>query len=166
LLASLREWPLSAGAHSSMKFKRHRYTASWHVGVEFDSEKALSAENCSARTPIRSKVKCFITRHFVCSANRPKSPGTSESSFSSTTSTAAVPERALNLLESIKLVLGQKSFVFVMALDENVLSTFLDRKYQSHGRGALYLHKIIQLPIWIPDHTQRIAQYVDHVLGR
>jgi len=62
------------------------------------------------------------------------------------------PDKALELLESIKSYLNIDGFVFVFALDPRVIKTYVSSKY---GNGfeidaEEYLRKIIQVPINVP----------------
>jgi hypothetical protein len=81
------------------------------------------------------------------------------------------PENAVRLLECIKLVLAQKGFVFVLAVDNLVIETYLDKVYEERygfkagtGRGRKYLEKIVQLPLEIPPHEKRFAAYVGKLI--
>ncbi|MBI4718984.1 MAG: hypothetical protein HY763_14350 [Planctomycetes bacterium] len=83
-----------------------------------------------------------------------------------------LPPQAVRLLESIKLVLCQPGFIFVLALDARVIRAYLTRRYreeyglEDYDRGPPYLDKIIQLPIPIPSHRTRFEQYVLKLLDR
>lgn len=63
-----------------------------------------------------------------------------------------LPESALHLLESIKLVLAQKGFVFVLALDHQIVESYLTQRYRDkfgavdYAAGVPYLDKMVQLP--------------------
>ena len=76
------------------------------------------------------------------------------------------PDKAVALLESIKLILSQPGFVFVLAVDPQPIEGFLQKRYCSHfgceegDWGKFYMEKIIQLPIIIPNHRTRFADYV------
>lgn len=84
-----------------------------------------------------------------------------------------MPERAVRLLESIKLVLAQRGFIFALALDrpvveryiDVVLSKALDQK-DLLQRGAKYLDKLFQLPLDLPPHSPRFAEYVRRTMER
>jgi Leucine-rich repeat (LRR) protein len=76
------------------------------------------------------------------------------------------PESAVRLLESIKLILWQPGFVFVLALDERIITTYLTKQYvEKHGLekdknwGDFYLQKIINLQLRVPRHTTRFEKY-------
>lgn len=61
------------------------------------------------------------------------------------------PDKAVNLLESIKNFLTVANTVFVIAVDSGVLASYIDEKY--HGTkmdGQAYLDKIIQLSVTVP----------------
>jgi hypothetical protein len=80
------------------------------------------------------------------------------------------PDRAVRLLESIKLVLSEPGFIFVLAVDRGVLDAYLDKRFsesfglQEQERGQTYLAKFIQLPLWIPSHEERFDGLVNRLL--
>lgn len=83
------------------------------------------------------------------------------------------PPQAVKLLESIKLVLAQKGFIFVLAVDRNVIDSFLTKRYKEefgiadYGEGGKsYLDKIIQLPLGLPPHKTRFDNYIRDLLKR
>ncbi len=74
------------------------------------------------------------------------------------------PPEAIKLLESIKLVLSQKGFIFTLALDKRILQGFLKYRYEEEFKvsdyetgGKDYLDKIIQLPLPLLPHEKRFA---------
>jgi Leucine-rich repeat (LRR) protein len=82
------------------------------------------------------------------------------------------PPEAIKLLESIKLVLSQKGFVFTLALDKRVLQGFLKHRYEEEFKvkdyetgGKDYLDKIIQLPLPLLSHEKRFPGYIEKLLG-
>lgn len=82
-----------------------------------------------------------------------------------------LPHRAIALLESIKLVLAQPGFNFVMGIARDVIEGYLRHRYvKEYGLDAYgansYLDKIIQLQFSIPPHTGRVAKLCDSVLER
>jgi hypothetical protein len=81
------------------------------------------------------------------------------------------PDRAIKLLESIKLVLSQPSFVFVMGVARRVIEGYLRHRYEKeYGiadfQGHSYLDKIVQLPFHIPPHTERMQAFSERLLER
>lgn len=90
-----------------------------------------------------------------------------------------LPEKAVSVLEAIKLFLDVPGVVFVLGLDREVIARAVERRYrevemETSGEGALqaridghrYLEKIIQLPFEIPpiedgDLTSFVAGLVD-----
>lgn len=82
------------------------------------------------------------------------------------------PDKAIQLLESIKLVLNHPGFIFVIAVDRRVLEGFLDKRYveefglKDYHQGQSYLDKIIQLPLWIPPHEKRFAYTIERLLDQ
>ncbi|HUW82784.1 MAG TPA: P-loop NTPase fold protein [Phycisphaerae bacterium] len=80
-----------------------------------------------------------------------------------------LPQNALHLLESMKLVLAQPGFVFVLAVHRQVIETYLDKRFQKYGleayrHGQSYLDKIIQLPLFLPPHQKRFDEFVARLL--
>ena len=76
-----------------------------------------------------------------------------------------LPERAIEVLEAIKLFLDVPECVFILGLDQEVIARGIEIKYREFGlsgdtpaaeqrrfliEGARYLEKIIQLPFQIP----------------
>jgi len=82
------------------------------------------------------------------------------------------PERALRLLQSVRLVLSQPGFLFVLALDRDPVTHHLAREYERLKIGKpdecarSYLDKMIQLPLWIPPHSARFEGFIKKVLDR
>jgi hypothetical protein len=71
------------------------------------------------------------------------------------------PDRAIKLLESIKLVLSQPGFIFVLGVSPKVIQGYLQHRYEEdYGlkgfNGGAYLDKIVQLPFHIPPHRERM----------
>lgn len=79
-----------------------------------------------------------------------------------------LPEKAIEVLEAIKLFLDVENCVFVLGLDQEVISRGIEMKYKEFGakqdgdssqqkftiEGVRYLEKIIQLPFQIPPVEQ------------
>ena len=74
-----------------------------------------------------------------------------------------LPEKAIEVLEAIKLFIDVKDCVFVLGLDQGVIARGIEMKYKEFGdnkdadgqarftiEGIKYLEKIIQLPFQIP----------------
>ncbi|MBK6794654.1 MAG: TIR domain-containing protein [Anaerolineales bacterium] len=79
------------------------------------------------------------------------------------------PDLAIKLLESIKLVLSQAGFVFVIGVARTVIEGYLQHRYQKeygleNFEGEFYLDKIVQLPFHIPPHHERVNQFCDSLL--
>lgn len=84
-----------------------------------------------------------------------------------------LPDQGLRLLESIKLVLAQRGFIFVLAVDRRVLESYLDKRYRDDfgmkdyaEGGTSYLDKIVQLPLYLPSHRGRFKEYIVKLLDR
>lgn len=78
-----------------------------------------------------------------------------------------LPEKAIEVLEVIKLFLDVENCVFVLGLDQEVIARGIEMKYKEFGakqdgdkeqkftiEGVRYLEKIIQLPFQIPPVEQ------------
>jgi predicted KAP-like P-loop ATPase len=66
------------------------------------------------------------------------------------------PERIIDTLEAIKLFLAVKKTTFIIAIDEDVVSYAVQRKYPKIDDATLdiskdYIEKIVQMPIRIPE---------------
>lgn len=80
------------------------------------------------------------------------------------------PDQAIRLLESIKLVLAQPGFIFVIGVARVVLEGYLQHRYASeYGiqdfKGQLYLDKIVQLPFHIPPASRRMGKFCEALLA-
>jgi len=61
------------------------------------------------------------------------------------------PNKALEVLESIKLFLDIEGFVFIIGLSHKTVTKLISHAYKSTGvKGEDYIKKIIQIPIQIP----------------
>jgi KAP family P-loop domain/TIR domain len=79
------------------------------------------------------------------------------------------PDQAIRLLESIKLVLAQRGFIFVLGVARRVIEGYLHHRYATeYGiadfKGQLYLDKIVQLPFHIPPATGRMDEFCARIL--
>jgi uncharacterized protein YjbI with pentapeptide repeats len=62
------------------------------------------------------------------------------------------PDKILEVLESTKVFLDVKNFVYVLGLNSEVVVKAIDQKYKDMGiNGEDYLEKIVQIPFRIPD---------------
>jgi hypothetical protein len=81
------------------------------------------------------------------------------------------PDLAIRLLESIKLVLSQPEFVFILGVARSVIEGYLQHRYEteygiSDFQGSSYLDKIVQLPFHIPPHSGRMEEFSNRLLER
>lgn len=60
------------------------------------------------------------------------------------------PKKALEVFESIKVLLDIEGFIFIIGIDRISLSAMIERQYYEEN-GLDYLDKIIQIPIYLPD---------------
>ncbi len=79
-----------------------------------------------------------------------------------------LPERAIEVLEAIKLFLDAPGCVFFIAVDRDVIEQVVQVQYSSYeeeGRPAVgqnYLEKIIQLPFYLPPlEDDQISAFID-----
>jgi KAP family P-loop domain len=79
------------------------------------------------------------------------------------------PDKAIAMLESIKLVLSQRGFIFVLGIARSVLEGYLQHRYQDqygikNFDGAAYLDKIVQLAFPLPSHHGRMQALTKQLL--
>lgn len=79
------------------------------------------------------------------------------------------PENAVRLLESIKLVLSQPGFLFILGASRVVIEEYLQSKYEKQYGirqfdGKAYLDKMIQLSFDIPPHTSRADEFTRRMI--
>ncbi|HEV8560111.1 MAG TPA: P-loop NTPase fold protein [Actinophytocola sp.] len=80
------------------------------------------------------------------------------------------PDQAIQLLESIKLVLAQPGFIFILGVARRVIEGYLQHRYTteygiSDFKGQLYLDKMVQLPFHIPPYGGRMADFSESLLA-
>jgi KAP family P-loop domain/TIR domain len=80
------------------------------------------------------------------------------------------PDQAIRLLESIKLVLAQPGFIFVLGVARQVIEGYLQHRYSSEFgikdfKGQLYLDKMVQLPFHIPPNSGRMEGFCASILA-
>lgn len=76
------------------------------------------------------------------------------------------PEKAVELLEVIKLFLDVEKCVFVLAVDYNVVSQGLEKKFGSsinNVKGKSFFDKIIQLPFNLPVSQYKTRDYLQQL---
>lgn len=79
------------------------------------------------------------------------------------------PEKAVELLEVLKLFLDCENCVFVLAIDYEVVTSGISAKYGGNvgkEKGRSFFDKIIQLPFKVPVNNYDIKNYVNTMLGR
>ncbi len=152
------------------------------LGVEYDLGKALKAEEKALKRDDPLAAEVFSHRVYRALEDVTKAPpaGTRPKVIVFIDDLdRCLPDKALALLESIKLVLNQPGFIFLLALDPDIVVPFLAKRYrQQYGAkvkdaeaiARTYLHKIVQLQFDIPHHPERrftdyITRLVDDRLG-
>ena len=82
-----------------------------------------------------------------------------------------LPDQAIRLLQEIRLVFAEPGFLFVLAVDREILLSYLGQRFKKkYGRAGatlsrLYLDKMIQIPLWLPRHKARFGGLVDKLLA-
>ncbi|MCP4608123.1 MAG: hypothetical protein GY845_05355 [Planctomycetes bacterium] len=81
------------------------------------------------------------------------------------------PDKAVALLESIKLVLNQPNITFVLGIAPKIIRAYLTAKYKKdydihEDLYEDYLDKLVQLPFPIPEIKQSVSDYVRSLLKR
>jgi len=78
------------------------------------------------------------------------------------------PEKALQVLESIKLFLDIEGFVFVIGLSHKSVTNLISHAYKITGvKGEDYLKKIIQIPIKIPTwYEENIVDLIENKITK
>jgi formylglycine-generating enzyme required for sulfatase activity len=61
-----------------------------------------------------------------------------------------LPEKAIQVLEALKLFLDVPGCIFVLALDSEAIESAIRRRYQGEVKAREYLEKIVQVPFVLP----------------
>jgi hypothetical protein len=79
------------------------------------------------------------------------------------------PEKAVELLEVLKIFMDVPNCVFVLAVDYGVITRGLAQKFGSqelgHSKGKSFFDKIIQLPFTVPTSRYDISTYIKNLLS-
>lgn len=80
------------------------------------------------------------------------------------------PERVVEVLEAINLLLAFKEFIIFLAIDPRVVAAIVDAQYAAGnypvGTGAEYLEKIVQIPFSIPRAAaEDVVNYVNKLIA-
>jgi len=78
-------------------------------------------------------------------------------------------DKALNVIEYIKLVLSQRGFIFFLGLDRRIIEGYLEKRFRKDFEvqgfsGREYLDKIVQLSFPIPSHASRLLEFTSYVI--
>src|SRR6266487_1448674 len=79
-----------------------------------------------------------------------------------------VPEKALEVLESIKAFFDIEGIVYVMGMNHSSIDALIKQKYgdESDIKGLDYLEKIVQLPFQIPTwNDEDISKFTDDIIS-
>lgn len=81
------------------------------------------------------------------------------------------PDKAVHILESIKHLLWVPGFVFVLALDNEILEKYLQNRYEEKFGikddpkiGQRYLEKLVQLTLYLPESQTNFEEYVQKLI--
>jgi hypothetical protein len=78
------------------------------------------------------------------------------------------PEKAVELLEVLKIFMDVPNCVFVLAVDYGVITQGLIKKFGDqveHSKGKSFFDKIIQLPFTVPTSRYDISTYIKNLLA-
>jgi predicted AAA+ superfamily ATPase len=77
------------------------------------------------------------------------------------------PDKTIELLESIKMLLEVEGFIFIIALSYDSVTRLITNVYNNTGiKGEDYLKKIIQLPITIPQWSrENFSELISHKIA-
>ena len=75
-----------------------------------------------------------------------------------------LPDKAIQVLEAIKLFLDEQNCIFVIGIDQYMIAYGIEAIYKEIGNkvsidGMQYLEKLVQLPFHIPPVGQSDADY-------
>ncbi len=82
-----------------------------------------------------------------------------------------LPERAIEILEAIKLFLGAKHCIFIIGVDKDVIWKGIEARYSGTNhdapiKGKDYVEKIIQLPFNIPPlQSEDLSNFIQDIYG-
>jgi hypothetical protein len=74
------------------------------------------------------------------------------------------PSRVVALLEAVNVVMDIDGFVFVLALDFDVLTEAIRRQFPHVERPALFVEKMVQIPFRVPPIDIDRPQFLDELL--
>jgi len=76
-----------------------------------------------------------------------------------------LPEKAIEVLEAIKLFLDVPGCVFVLGLDQEAIEEAIQTRFEGEVKGRQYLEKIIQLPFLLPPiEAKGMRSFVDSLV--
>ena len=80
-----------------------------------------------------------------------------------------MPSNAVRLLEAIKLAMARPGFVFVLGVSPRMIHDYLRHRYSEEFgveefSGREYLEKIVQLPFYLPDQSERMKDFSGSLL--
>lgn len=82
------------------------------------------------------------------------------------------PDKAFELIEAIKVVFAQPGFIFVLALNRDVVDVYVRGMWKKRLEAdhpsliSRYLDKIIQLPLYVRSHQQAFGTFIDSQFER
>jgi hypothetical protein len=80
------------------------------------------------------------------------------------------PNKAIRILEAIKLLLNKQGFIFIIALADKILEDYVLKRYredfkveEKYLNNQQYLDKIIQFSLRIPSHETRAIEFINEI---
>ncbi len=137
------------------------------VGTEVDPKAMLDKFNASSLDPLLAKSLYFGAFEQLSSAV----PENSRIVVLIDDLDRCLPDSAIKLLESLKLVFAQKGFIFIIGVARKIIEGYLTHRYQEkYGikgfKGHLYLDKLVQLPVYLPSHQLMKGSFFDQVINK
>jgi len=77
------------------------------------------------------------------------------------------PEKAIDILEALKLFLNVENCVFIIGADKEVIENYLDKKYEKIDINwkKSYLDKMIHIPFFIPPLREEIVKQFINIVS-
>ncbi len=138
------------------------------LGIEFDAARAIDREAELASAPVDALLDASL--YFKAFDLLKEQQGKIKVVVFVDDLDRCMPDKAVALLEAVKLVLSEKGFVFVLGVARRVLDDFLVRAYKRHGveqaglHGRSYLDKLVQAPFRIPTGSLEFKACVEQLL--
>jgi hypothetical protein len=163
---------------SAVKFK----ASPFGVGVDIEGKAAVEQVNKQAKEQAKPKVEnathndeeslYFDAQRHLEKLTNPKADAPLQFVLLVDDLDRCLPEKAIQVLESVKLFLNVPGFSFVLAVDDEVVERGIAHRYRDYRfadkdgahandapiSGSQYLEKIVHLPVHLPRWTRDKAQ--------